>query len=57
MYIGKDTYHRFYIDVSHYATASVNEELSVSPVINLKENIKAKTGTGTKDDPYIVSID
>lgn len=57
MYIGKDTYHRFYIDVSYYSTASVNEELSVSPVINLKENIKAKTGTGTKDDPYIVSID
>ena len=57
MFRGKDAWHEWYIDITHYDSANANEELNVSPVINLKADINVKDGTGTKNDPYIISLD
>ncbi len=47
----------FKSDVGGIGVGTIYEQSSVSPVLNLRADILFEQGDGTKDNPYIVSLD
>ena len=52
-------YSRFYVRYVHhegYAVSSDSSTMAVRPSLNLKSNVQITSGTGTKADPFVITL-